>query len=235
MLRIRTGIDGTFWIAKHDTDTEAYLDGQYERLPNQLKWKNKIPNLINNFSNIYKDSLCYLIGKGPSLDYISPKVFTDTSAPIICINESIHVIEKLNLPNDLYVTQLDHELVEACKPSKITTKMFFGPMCANLYQQGVIKFLIDPLQLGLYNCISAEYAIMIARHMGCNRLELVSFDSCVNKNLNYAATIGYDSIKGGPKTRFLEHKERILQVAKNTPLTWVTPGENEIAYTASAT
>src|ERR1035437_3888987 len=157
MLRIRFGMDGCLWIHRSDPETEADLDGQYHRLPNQLKWYSKIPILLSELKNMFPDSLCYVVGKGPSLDNITAGCFPDPQAPIICINESIHVIEKLKLPNHIYVTQLDSELQETCRP--INARMFYGPMCANLYETGVYKYLIDPHCFGLTSAISAEFAI----------------------------------------------------------------------------
>lgn len=224
MIRVRTASDGTFWISRSDKDTEDYLDSIYNRLPNQLKWRNiKIEMSSFVFKNLYVEQAAYIVGKGPSLDNISEKCFRDPRAPIICINESIHIIEKLDLLNDIFVTQLDHELEETCRPIKPTTKMFTGPMCANLYKEGVYRYVVDPAMFGLIDCISAEYAIMLARHMGCISIELFCFDSCLNKSLDYAKCIGYDSAKGGPKDRFLSHKDRIIQIANKVPLVWNLP------------
>lgn len=223
MLRIRKGMDGSFWIARSCSETEAYMDAIYRRAPNQLKWFSKKTDVVSGFKNLYLDNVAYIVGKGPSLDLIRANCFTEPSAPILCINESVLTIEKLSVLNDVFGTQLDNEIEESCKPTKLSTKMFLGPMCANLYLDGVYRYDVDPASFGLGDCISAQYAIMIARHMGCTRLELFCFDSCTTGALDYAKCVGYDSAKGGPKNRFLEHKEKILQTANKMPLTWVTP------------
>lgn len=224
MLRIRKSFDGTFWIPRSDKETEDYLDSQYVRMPNQLKWRNSIPNMLGAFKNIYKDRCAYIVGKGLSLDNISKGCFQDSYCPIFCINDSIHAIEKLNnITNDLYITQLDSNLNEKCRPKR--AKMFHGPLCSHLYQEGVYKYEVDPFSFGLdERHISAQYAIMIARYMGCTQLELFCFDSCVNKNTQYAKCIGYPSDnEQGSSIRFLSHKAMILSVVKEMPLTWVTP------------
>ncbi len=224
MLNIRRGLDGSFWIPRSDKETEDYLDGLYVRVKGQLKWVNKIPNILNVFAGTHQGTIACIIGKGVSLDFIKARFFSDPSSPIICINESIHQIEKLGLPNELYVTQLDSTLLETCRPTKPDTKMFVGPQCANLYLQGVIKYVVDPASFGLNEgCISAQYAVMLARHMGCLSIEMYCFDGCVENSFNYANCIGYDSGKGGPKIRFASHRSLIKETAKNVPLTWITP------------
>lgn len=228
MLHIRMGVDGSYWIPRSDKETEAYLDAKYVRVKNELKWVDKIASPTKSYSDIYKGQVCYIVGKGPSLDLLKKTAFA-AEGPVLAINESLHKIESLNLNNPVYGLQLDHNLKETCKPSKETTRLLVGPNCANLYQDKTYKVVMDPRSFGLIeSCISAQFAIMIARLMGCVKLDMISFDGCVNNDFNYAKCIGYDSAVGGLKTRFASHKPLILVTAKNIPLTWVTPKENKV-------
>jgi hypothetical protein len=221
MLNIRKGIDGSFWIPRQDQETEAWLDSQYVRLPNQLRWVDKIPNVLNFFHNIHANKACYIIGKGESLDYIH-KVKFDAVHPIICLNESIHAIEELELPNTTLVTQLDSTLGETCRPKKAT--ILLAPRCANLYSDLPNRFVVDPRSFGLdENCLSILYAISLARYMGCTVLKMVSFDGCMNGSIHYGKKIGYPSTRGGSPLRFKEHRPLINEATKNIAVEWLLP------------
>ncbi len=221
LLNIRRGVDGSFWIPRRHKETEDYLDANYIRLKNELKWVGKIPNTANLFKNIYEHQTGYIIGKGPSLDDIKTEYF-ETEGPVFCINESIHAIEILDINNPIYGTQLDSELKETCKPSKATTKLFVGPRCGNLYDKETYKIIIDPQTFGLYSgCISAEFAIAIARLMGVSNLVFMGFDGCVDGDFDYAPSIGYSSIKFGNNIRFASHRKIILDATKMMPITWI--------------
>lgn len=221
MLRIRRGIDGSYWIPRKDKETENWLDRQYIRVGDQLKWHNKLPNMLSFFHNCHSNTTAAIIGKGISLDILKAKHLKDHGC-IIAINESVLKIEDLDLDVPLYGTQLDHTLGETCRPSKLSTKLFCGPRCANLYDEGVTKLLADPTCFGLTeSCISAVYAIALARHMGCIKVNMFAFDGCLKSNYDYARCIGYPSSRAGSPLRFASHRQLIETAAKNIALDWV--------------
>lgn len=222
MFQTRRGIDGSYWLPRANPEAEAYLDSVYVRQPNQLKWFPKIDKSISAvYKNTHKGKIAYIVGKGPSLDLLQTK-HIETDGPIIAINECIHVVERL-FPNSVtYGTQLDNDLGEVCTPKY--SKLFVGNRCANLYNKGVYKLIVDPMSFGLRDsCLSAEYAIMLARHMGCVAVEMYCFDGCVDHVFEYADCIGHDSSIGGPPERFASHKQIILDCARKYPLSWVIP------------
>lgn len=221
MLHVRQGPDGTLWIPRKDKETEEWLDHQYMRIGNQLKWRNKLPNLLGFFHNCHQNTKAAIIGKGPSLDVVAASMLKDYGC-IIALNEALLKIESLNVDVPLYGTQLDHELGESCRPSKLSTKLFCGPRCANLYNEDVTKLVIDPASFGLVeSCLSAVFAIALARHMGCIKVELYGFDGCLKEDYEYAQCIGHSSKKGGSPLRFAAHRRVIEDSAKNIPLDWI--------------
>jgi len=221
MLRIHQGLDGCFWIPRRCKETEEYLDSRYVRLPNQLKWINKLPNEIDFFKNLYENKLGYIVGKGPSLDYLIKEVFKE-DCPIIALNESIHKVEQVCTSEHMFVLQMDKALGSTCLPKR--AKLFVSPWAADNYKD-IEKYVIDPRSLTLdQNAISAVVAVMLLRTFGCKAIQLISFDGCLEQNYEYAKIVGYSSTKGGSPLRFKSHKEPILQVAKNLNVTWVTPG-----------
>jgi len=221
MLRVRQGSDGSYWIPRKDKETEDWLDSQFIRVDQQLKWRNRLPDMSGFFHNCHKDGKVAIIGKGPTLDLLTPETLQGYDC-IFALNEAVLKIESLDMETPLYGTQLDHSLGETCRPSKMSTKLFCGPRCANLYDRDVTKIVIDPAQFGLpESCLSAVYAISLARHMGCTRADLYGFDGCLKSNYNYARCVGYPSTKGGSPLRFAAHRRVIEEAAKNISLDWI--------------
>ncbi len=223
---IRRGIDGSFWIPRKHQETEAYLDDLYTRVE-PLKWMPRHAQLITQYTNIYCGQVGYIIGKGPSLDFLTLAMLMNFQGPILCLNESIHKVLTTGVSKQrLYGVQLDSQLQETCSPGP-DVPIFLSTNCANLYMTGHKPVVIDPNQLLLDgNCLSGQYAIKLLRTMGCVGACLVAFDGCLKQNYGYARCIGYPSSKGGVPTRFREHKAMLREAAgKSFPLQWLTPKE----------
>jgi hypothetical protein len=190
-------------------------------MSNQLKWLNRLPHMAGFFHNCHENGRIAIIGKGPTLDLLTAEMLRGYDC-IFALNEAVLKIESLNMETPLYGTQLDHGLGETCRPVNMVTKLFCGPRCANLYEKDVTKIMIDPAYFGLpENCLSAVYAVSIARHMGCTRADLYGFDGCLKINYNYAKCVGYLSTKGGSPLRFVAHRKLIEEAAKNISLDWI--------------
>ncbi len=224
---IRRGIDGSYWIPRKHPETEAYLDYLHTRIE-PLRWMPKHAQLLTLYTGIYKDKICSIIGKGPSLDYLTLAQLMKFDGPILCLNESIHQVLKTGVSQDrLYVVQLDSQLEETCSPGTDKIPIFLSPRCANLYLSGHNPIVIDPQQLLLDDgCLSGQFAIKLARTMGCTGACMFSFDGCLRHDYGYAKCIGYPSSKGGIPTRFRAHKSLLREAAgKQFPLQWITPRE----------
>lgn len=225
MLHIRQAADGTYWIPRRDQETEDYLNSKYQKLPGELKWISRLPSTNLAYRNLYTNAHAYIIGKGPSLDLLTPSMLAAKEGPIIAINESIHRIEALHPTAQVYGVQMDHDLRETCAPTGPNSRLILSPRCGNLYESHrIYKDVIDPRSFGLLdNCLSAVFAIQLARHMGCVEATLCCFDGCTVGDFEYAKCIGHSSELGGPKTRFKSHRLTIQESAGKFPLTWFIP------------
>ena len=218
-IRIRVSEDGSIWISRKHRKAEAWLDSKYIRKGKSLRWVKK--TLSNKNVMLLKDEHegkgCYVVGKGPSLDKVEG--LTNQDWPIICINESIHKIEKLGLPNPIYCLQQDTWLQETCRPRKAV--LITTDACKYHYRYYEPRYVFSPLQFG-YRCttLSAILAIKIAEVMGCVSVVMVSFDACVDGTLGYAKCVGYAATKGGKERRFLGHRRMITSQACVLPLRW---------------
>lgn len=223
-VRVRESQDGSLYITRHDAIAIKFLDQHARRLPGQLRWlpifleQEKIETLKPYFDN----QLCYIVGKGPSLDYLRHKHFQDPSAPVIGLNEAVHQVEKLGLPNRIFGIQQDAKLRGTCYP--LNGIMFVSIKAANFYSARRDVYIFDSRHYKLsLNSLSVSAAIKISKALGVTGFELLCFDACVNQNLDYAKCVGYNASWGGDKTRFLSHRAKIMHHVADLPLTFTIP------------
>ena len=171
---------------------------------------------LQDIEKYFKGRPCYIIGKGPSLDDLNEGDF-DIEVPILCINDSIHKMESLNIQNPLFVMQQDMSLKDACKPQRGT--LIVASAAHNHYPDLCNKVVFHMEELQLRSCLTVIAAIRMLQRFGATELRMRAFDACINKNTNYASSIGYTSTRGGKPSRFLEHRAKIMAEVK-VPIDW---------------
>ena len=62
-------------------------------------------NIMTDFKDIYKGQAIWIVGKGPSLQYLTKEYIG--SGPVITINEALIKMEELRLPNPIYAMMKD--------------------------------------------------------------------------------------------------------------------------------
>lgn len=224
-IRVRVNADGSLWLSRSHTKTEAYLDEHYDRVTNEKKWFPRIENTeISDLQNIHIGKTVYMVGKGPSLDNLSSIIFPEDCV-IIATNEAIHKVESLDLQNPTYVVQQDVGLQETCRPKNATILASYK--CRSFYLDYPKKYLYHTSNFKLtYSSLSVMVAIAVAKFMGSIDFVFVSFDACLNKDTGYAKVIGHDSETGGNPDRFLKHKRKITFQARDCNINWLLPVPN---------
>ncbi len=233
-VRVRRGYDGTYYITRKDKEAERYLDKACIRLQNELRWLPKIEAEadINSLKPVFYKKICYIVGKGPSLDHLRAEHFKDPKAPVIGINEAIHIVEQLGLPNPTFCLQQDAKLKDTCLP-KHGSKVFVSIKAANFYVGKPGIYIFDSRRYGLsLNSLSVSAAIRIAISLDAESFVLLCFDASVNKTLGYAKSIGYDSTQGGKRDRFLTHRSKISKRLGSHSAEWVIPQSLETSVNA---
>lgn len=220
-VKVRWLSDGTFFLARCNKETAALLDIQFIRVNKQFRW---IPLQARSFLTVLKPNFenreVVIIGKGPSLDLVSEADFPDPLTPIICLNESIHKIESLNIPNPIYVMQQDVGLRDTCLPKRGT--MIISTQAKGFYKDKGLDdrlFVFSPYLFKLQEAtLTVKCAIAMARQLGSNKIIFYGFDASMQDGtLEYAKVIGYSSTKGGHPSRFAKHKKHILAMVKGIP------------------
>ncbi len=224
-IRVRTHLDGSLWLSRGHKKTENYLDKMYCRVGNELRWMPKIADTrMPKLEDKYPDKIIYIVGKGPSLDNLTKEMIPE-DAIVMALNESIHKVESLNLPNITYVVQQDVGLKETCLPKKAALLLSFR--CRGFYSEYPNRYLYHAVNFQLnYSALSVLVGIQISKYMGINKFVFCCFDACVTKDTGYAKAIGYEPTRGGDPKRFIGHRNRILKQCGNHELTWLVPVEN---------
>lgn len=213
--RIVINADGSVNILRHDLEAEKWLNAHMIKMGNELRWRPRVDAL--NLSNLdLGGEHAYVIGKGPSLDKLKPKHFTNPDSPVICINESVHKIEELGLPNPIYSVVQDAWLRGTCVPKKYDTTAIVSINIKNYYE-GVNKIFTftnhQILPKGTMN-ITVNIAICILKNKGFKSVTFMAFDAAMNGELEYAKSIGYSATNKGPLERFKGHRKNMEKAAK---------------------
>lgn len=226
-MRITTHVDGTFTIPRRNREVMSYLDENFERVGrNELRWKRRsFPNLgIDNLKQVFENKTVYIVGKGPSLDYLTKEHFKDDSSIIIALNEAIHKVETLGLKNPTFMLQQDMALRNTCKPKKAS--IFISMHAQHWYSDFKNKYIYNPRKMNLTGSqLAAICAIEISKRLGAKDFQMVSFDACVTKETAYAKCIGHDSTAGGDPKRFLKHRKFLDRRLAGYIVKWITPKE----------
>lgn len=223
-VRLRQLADGSFMLARPDHYAVKWLDENAIRVNNELRWY-EIPTVgkkIKDLKCIFEGLKCYIVGKGPSLDYLDESYFTNDYYPILAINESIHKIESLDLQNPIYCIQQDHSLGNTCKPKN--ADILLSIQASQNYIDIKNKYVYVPAEYKMtQSFLTVSLAIEIIKSLDSIGAILMCFDSCVNNNLEYADCIGYSSAKAGDVNRFLKHKNIILKGLDYLTYEWIIP------------
>ncbi len=208
--RIRRFQDGTFGIPRKHRGAVAELDANFVRVPGELRWyvKGVSGKDINDLRPILKGKYIYMIGKGKSLDRITAADFPNPDAVIMCVNESIHKIESLNLPNITLAMQHDVRLQRECLPKRAA--IIINPALLHWYHDIENKYVLAPPFVDEPRaCLTSILGLKLAKKFGCLKITFLCFDACLDGSVDYADCIGHTPARGGDPQRFLEHCQRI--------------------------
>jgi hypothetical protein len=216
--------DGSFTLPRRHREAEKFMDERYQRIQGERRWVKVAmpPKNMSELEQIFSGKKCYIIGKGPSLDDLSNQAFEDKEAPIIALNEAIHKLESLEIPNPIYVLQQDMGLRDNCRPKR--GKLFVSVHAKHWYADFHDKYVYDPEKLAVQRTqLAVICAIELAKKYGASAFDLLCFDACVNKRTAYATCIGHPSTSGGNPNRFLKHRKHIENHIQGYKVNWVIP------------
>ena len=200
--------------------------------------------MMEKFKDIYKGQTLWIVGKGPSLQYLTKEHIG--SGPVITINAAIVKIEELDLPNPIFAMIKDGGNRRHHWSSPIILKPDCdytpkcGDKCGNLHRpkQGATllvhkheslycfpdyspRYVFEWEEFGLrHNNISLVIAIEVGILMGCKKFCFVSLDGHVNGSIErYIPGVGVIGEDGA----YLSHRRRIKPYLAKLDHSWITP------------
>lgn len=222
-MKVREAGDGSFYLPRASRKVIDFLSKDFDRFPNEYRWYPKSVGVkdLNEMRRYFEGKECYLVGKGPSLDKLSKADFDNPRLPVICINESIHKVETLDLPNKVFAIQQDAWLKDTCRPE--FAGLILSYSCRYWYPDVAEKYIFHYSQLGLKtNNITVVYALSLAKTFDSTGFRMLCFDACMNKDTGYGKCVGYTPDRGGSPDRFLSHKRTILKAAEPLPIEFIS-------------
>lgn len=223
--RVRIYPDGSFGVPRKPDDASIqHLDTLFVRV-DDFRWKYPIAGrkLYKELKSLIDGREMTLVGKGPSLDNLSVADFPDPTSVVLAINDSIHTVAKLKLPNPVFAIQQDAALRGRCKPEQ--GGIIVSSHAASYYEDFEPKYIYAPYHLDSSpNTLTVVVGIRIGLELGATRFRLIAFDSCVTRDCGYAKVIGYSPEAGKQSAlRFLGHRQLIQNALKSAPHRWVLP------------
>ena len=182
----------------------------------------RLHNVDSEWKGKYEGSLGYIVGKGPSLDYLTSSYFENKEAPIIGINEAYMKLKELRLPNPIYFVQLDI-------PRTIYVE--YEDYIITIFDNVQIFYKKEKLLIGTWHhnigFLSTTFAIDVMQYFGIGFLKMFCFDALegiegypdwLNKNINYVITgrfapkhiVNAEKVKIALESRFHDQYEVIL-------------------------
>ena len=184
--------------------------------------------LLDSLKYIHTGLPVYIVGKGPSLHFLNKSMIGE--GIIITINDAIHKIEEMDLPNITYSMQKDglkgklipHDCsLHGIMPKRATRLVHKHESlyCRPFYRPRIV---FDNLELGLrWFDFSALSAIKIAGVMGCNKYYFVSFDACTNHDGGmYMAGVKYVRSDG-----YFRQCQKMKPFLQHINYQWITPSK----------
>ena len=243
---------GTAWVI--DCPPEHYTKKPFDWKPDNefmrgWEWlKKRFPNRricsvvyreikcnFEKLANIYDGQAVWIIGKGPSLQYL--KKSDIGKGPVIALNLAIIKIEQIGLTNPIFSIQKDMPKGKECSMNieisrdcdkcdlkvrpKNATLLVQDSSSRNCFVDYSPRYVFDWEELGLpYDDFSMGIATELAKKMGCTKFNFVSCDLHTTGSKEKACVPGFDT-PGPMHTR--QGIESIKPYIEGLDCEWITP------------
>jgi len=202
--------------------------------------------MINQLKNKHQNQTCQIIGKGPSLKYLTEQHIDD--GPIITINDAIISVQELNMLNKVYSLQKDGGIKRRGKTAgTLTADCDYRGQCGNhcgamvrpkhaglilhqhesryCFEDYPERYVFSLQELDLkHNENSITCALMLAKYMGCDKVRLLCCDVHANGNMR--------RLKDGKNyPEYKKQVSKLLPYLQDWDYEFVTPGDIETVYT----
>lgn len=178
---------------------------------------------INELRNSHPGETFWIVGKGPSLQYLTAEHFGN--GPVIAINTAVAIVQSLHLPNPLYLLEKDGLLGNFIKLREdvIAILQLGEGFSENCFSEHPRRVLVDPVaEMGFLDTeMSARIAIRIALAMGCKQINFMCCDSITTEEYHYLDIDG--EVKAGYAGAYKRVRALILKEVAEIPHKFIIP------------
>lgn len=185
LLRVRPLRGGFYTVEGAIEPLARLMDALYVRESEENYWAPRYGE-ARDVAELDLSGRIAIVGKGPDLDLLTASDLADFDA-VICVNESIHVVEGLGLEVPVLAIQTDSILGDRCKPS--TGRLLVALCAAHKYQRVRDKVVFRLDDYPVERVCTGGYAVAIARARGASSLALFAFNAAVDGDLSYARVL----------------------------------------------
>lgn len=179
---------------------------------------------ISHLKDRHVGERVYIVGMGPSLLNLTPEHFGP--GPIIACYESIHLIERWNLPNDVYSLQKDN-ITWMPKRAPLLLHSWESYRQHDRYGDYEPVYVFDT-QADFDNEFTntSFTSVSIALLMGARQLTIFCFDMTTHGDSTRAIVLNGEFVKDDTPDKFLKDETGViaqLMEKFNAECTYVTP------------
>ena len=181
---------------------------------------------IRLLTNKHAGKTCYIIGSGTSILKLTEKDF-EPECPIIAINMTISVIEKLKIDNPIYSMQKDATKKNirrgySYRPERATLLVECNSSSIDLFPDYSPRYIFNAITLRPSRWGASEFsancALKISERFGCIKIKMIGFDSYWGNINNF-----YDEASGFQAPKYMNQMKRMVRRIKedNLNVEWV--------------
>lgn len=182
-------------------------------------------NAVNQLKNLYINQTCYIIGKGPSLQYFVPSKMIG-KGPVFTINDAlVHVEHLLPYGVDLYSVQRTGHHYLMHRPKFHSTWLILQkPFSEEFFTDHPKRMFVDPVEFGMDPVeMSIRVLVSLIKITGCSK---ITFVSCDNLAIGDSRTFRADrSITESKDVWYDSAKQAVFEDLKEISYDFITPKE----------
>lgn len=198
---------------------------------------------ISDLAGKYAGQVGYIVGKGPSLQWLAARHFPARAAPVIALNDAILKVQDLGLSNPIYSLQKDGcgagDAGEQCRPDcgnrghmvypkdesiTLIQQRRYSPYCLPRHKNKIWIEHISEIGIKIPSEMAVIMGIEILRLMGCGKMVLIACDSLADPDeLRTFDPRSGTARRTGAGTHYRHAYRRILGRLKKTEYHLIVP------------
>ena len=196
--------------------------------------KKGVTKSVQDLKGKFKGQTAYIIGKGPSLKYLSKEDFTEGGL-VIPLNEAIKIAENISLPSTFTIMSQQKDGKPECMVQPENAPLLLHEQeSKDWFPDYPERYIFDvERDYGVHHCNSVIAAIEFAKLTGCNKIVFMCFDFYTDNISEYPEDTRLGKLHAIPER--LEHLEsQKIQIplhTKDIKTVFIKPAKKVLPFT----